>query len=188
MTGLLLFFALEQELGWLVAISSNPTWSTTELGPIESSGGTTMHGFYNRVLKVDLSEKRYSIGAVGDEILKKYLGGKGLVSYLLYELDPSGVDPLDPANCLIFATGPVTGSTIWEPSRYGVFTKSPRPVFIRNHTPAARFPRPLIHPDLTQLSSGDKVLILSSLPLIQKVWIFIRQRTSGEWIPLRQKM
>jgi len=88
-----------------------------------------MHGFYNRVLKVDLSEKRYSIGPVGDEILKKYLGGKGLASYLLYELNPSGVDPLDPANCLIFGTGPVTGSTIWGSSRYGVFTKSPQTGF-----------------------------------------------------------
>jgi len=88
-----------------------------------------MHGFYNRVLKVDLSEKRYSIGAVGDEILEKYLGGKGLASHLLHEFNPPGVDPLDPANCLIFATGPVTGSTIWGSSRYGVFTKSPQTGF-----------------------------------------------------------
>jgi aldehyde:ferredoxin oxidoreductase len=86
----------------------------------------TMYGFYGRILKVDLGEKQYSIEAVGDEILETYLGGKGLASYLLYELNPAGVDPLDPANCLIFATGPVTGSAIWGSCRYGVYTKSPQ--------------------------------------------------------------
>ena len=85
-----------------------------------------MNGFYGRILKVDLSEKKYSVEPVQDDILEKYLGGKGLASYLLYELNPPGVDPLDPANSLIFATGPVTGSSIWGSCRYGVFTKSPQ--------------------------------------------------------------
>jgi aldehyde:ferredoxin oxidoreductase len=89
----------------------------------------TMHGFYGKILKIDLSEKKYSIEPVQDDILEKYLGGKGLASYLLYELNPPGVDPLDPANCLIFATGLVTGSAIWGSCRYGVFTKSPQTGF-----------------------------------------------------------
>jgi aldehyde:ferredoxin oxidoreductase len=85
-----------------------------------------MNGFYGRILKVDLSEKQYSIEVLSDAILKTYLGGKGLASYLLYELNPPGVDPLDRANCLIFATGPVTGSAVWGSCRYGVYTKSPQ--------------------------------------------------------------
>ena len=88
-----------------------------------------MNGFYNRILKIDLAKRIFSINIVGDEILEKYLGGKGLASYLLYELNPVGVDPLDPSNCLIFATGPVTKSAIWGSSRYGVFTKSPQTGF-----------------------------------------------------------
>ena len=88
-----------------------------------------MDGFYGRILKVDLSEEKYSVEPVQDDILEKYLGGKGLASYLLYELNPPGVDPLDPANSLIFATGPVTGSAIWGSCRYGVFTKSPQTGF-----------------------------------------------------------
>jgi aldehyde:ferredoxin oxidoreductase len=89
----------------------------------------TMHGFYGRILKVDLSEEKYSVEPVRDDILEKYLGGKGLASYLLVKLNPPGVDPLDPANSLIFATGPVTGSAIWGSCRYGVFTKSPQTGF-----------------------------------------------------------
>jgi len=88
-----------------------------------------MDGFFGRILKVDLSEKKYSVEPVRDDIFEKYLGGKGLASYLLYELNPPGVDPLDPANSLIFATGPVTGSAIWGSCRYGVFTKSPQTGF-----------------------------------------------------------
>jgi len=88
-----------------------------------------MDGFYGRILKVDLGEKKYSVEPVRDDIFEKYLGGKGLASYLLYELNPPGVDPLDPANSLIFATGPVTGSAIWGSCRYGVFTKSPQTGF-----------------------------------------------------------
>jgi aldehyde:ferredoxin oxidoreductase len=59
----------------------------------------------------------------------RYLGGKGLASYLLYALNPPGVDPLSPDNRLIFATGPITNSRIWGSSRYGVFTKSPQTGF-----------------------------------------------------------
>ena len=85
-----------------------------------------MNGFYGRALKVDLTGQSCHIISIDDGILIKYLGGKGLASYLLYTLNPKGVDPLSPANCLIFTTGPVTNSIIWGSSRYGVFTKSPQ--------------------------------------------------------------
>jgi aldehyde:ferredoxin oxidoreductase len=84
-----------------------------------------MHGFYGRILKVDLNQKKSEIEPLDDAIYEKYLGGKGLASYLLYALNPPKVDPLAPENILIFATGPVAGSTIWGACRYGVFTKSP---------------------------------------------------------------
>ena len=85
-----------------------------------------MQGFYGRILKINLNEKTFQAEAVNDQVYEKYLGGKGLASHLLYELNPPGVDPLDPDNCLIFATGPITGSAIWGSCRYGVFTKSPQ--------------------------------------------------------------
>lgn len=88
-----------------------------------------MHGFYGRILKINLSGQTYEIVPLNDEILSRYLGGKGLATYLLYSTNPQGVDPLAPDNCLIFATGPTTGSLIWSSSRYGVFTKSPQTGF-----------------------------------------------------------
>jgi aldehyde:ferredoxin oxidoreductase len=88
-----------------------------------------MDGFYGRIIKIDLSENQYEIIPIDDKILERYLGGKGLASYLLYTMNPVNVDPLAPANRLIFATGQITGSRIWGSSRYGVFTKSPQTGF-----------------------------------------------------------
>jgi aldehyde:ferredoxin oxidoreductase len=88
-----------------------------------------MNGFYGRYLKIDLTHETYDVVPLNDEVLSTYLGGKGLASYLLYSVNPPGVDPLSPDNCLIFATGPITNSRIWGSSRYGVFTKSPQTGF-----------------------------------------------------------
>lgn len=88
-----------------------------------------MNGFYGRYLKIDLTNEKFDIIPLNDEILLTHLGGKGLASYLLYALNPPGVDALSPGNCLIFATGPITNSRIWGSSRYGVFTKSPQTGF-----------------------------------------------------------
>ncbi len=84
-----------------------------------------MHGFYNRILTIDLSARTCVIEAVADEVLRQCLGGKGLATRLLLERNAAGVDPLAPANHLIFATGPFCGGRLWGGSRYGVFTKSP---------------------------------------------------------------
>ncbi len=85
-----------------------------------------MNGFYGRILKVDMSSRSFQIETPDDDIYRKYLGGKGLASYLLFENNPPGVDPLAPENCLIFATGPFSGSRIWGSCRYGVYSKSPQ--------------------------------------------------------------
>jgi aldehyde:ferredoxin oxidoreductase len=84
-----------------------------------------MDGFYGRILKIDLNQKNFTIDAVGDAVYERYFGGKGLAAHLLLELNPPEVDPMAPENILIFANGPLAGSTIWGSCRYGVFTKSP---------------------------------------------------------------
>jgi aldehyde:ferredoxin oxidoreductase len=99
-----------------------------------------MKGFYGRILKIDLDKKKFNIETVSDDIYDRYLGGKGLASYLLYELNPPNVDPLAPENCLIFATGPVSGSSIWGSCRYGVFTKSPQTGFFSESYSGGRVP------------------------------------------------
>ncbi|MBC8179410.1 MAG: hypothetical protein H8E19_18550, partial [Deltaproteobacteria bacterium] len=44
-----------------------------------------MKGFYNQILKINLSDQSYQTEPVADDILEKYLGGKGLATHLLLE-------------------------------------------------------------------------------------------------------
>jgi aldehyde:ferredoxin oxidoreductase len=84
-----------------------------------------MNGFYGRYILIDLAQKTFVVESIADEVLTRYLGGKGLAAWLLTELNPPGVDPLAPENTLIFATGPLGNSMVWGSCRYGVYTKSP---------------------------------------------------------------
>ena len=88
-----------------------------------------MKGFFNRVLKIDVSRRSYAIRELTDAELEENLGGKGLATKLLLEENPPGVDPLAPENNLIIALGPVTDTPIYGSSRHGIFTKSPQTGF-----------------------------------------------------------
>lgn len=84
-----------------------------------------MKGFFNKLLRINLKDKRYSAEEISDSVLENTLGGKGLGTYLLLENNQKGVDPLSPENNFIISLGPVSGTTIPGSSRYGIFTKSP---------------------------------------------------------------
>jgi len=84
-----------------------------------------MDGFYNKVLRINVSKESFEQEPISDEIYQTFLGGKGLATHLLVNNTKAGIDPLSEGNVLIFATGPVTDTTVWGSSRYGVFTKAP---------------------------------------------------------------
>ncbi|HWJ03667.1 MAG TPA: aldehyde ferredoxin oxidoreductase family protein [Verrucomicrobiae bacterium] len=85
-----------------------------------------MKGFFGKLLYVDLSTRSFRVEEIKEEILRKYLGGKGLGSYLLLNYVAPGTDPLGPDNKLIFVPGPASGGGMWGSSRYGVYSKSPQ--------------------------------------------------------------
>lgn len=82
-------------------------------------------GWQNRVLRVDLSAGTAVSEPLNQEWADHYIGQRGLASkYLMENMDPS-VDAMDPGNCLIFATGPLTATAASTSSRYSVITKGP---------------------------------------------------------------
>ncbi|HBX23461.1 MAG TPA: aldehyde ferredoxin oxidoreductase [Desulfotomaculum sp.] len=85
-----------------------------------------MKGFYGKLLRVDLTGKTYAVEEIPEQVLRQYLGGKGLGSYLLLENVGPGVDPLGPENKLIFTTGAATDTVMVGSSRYGVYSRSPQ--------------------------------------------------------------
>jgi aldehyde:ferredoxin oxidoreductase len=94
-------------------------------GKQETYWEITVKGFYNQYLWIDATRKDHRIEAIEDDILRKYLGGKGLSSWLLLKHQPQGAAPLSPENPVIIATGPATDSALYGSSRFGIYTKSP---------------------------------------------------------------
>jgi aldehyde:ferredoxin oxidoreductase len=71
-----------------------------------------MFGWNGKLLRVDLSSGKVGVEKIDEDILLKFLGGRGLAIYILWrELEP-GVDPLSPLNKLIISAGPLTGLPI----------------------------------------------------------------------------
>jgi aldehyde:ferredoxin oxidoreductase len=78
-----------------------------------------------KILRVDLTRGTCTNESLNMEWARDYLGQRGLATrYLCEEVDPR-VEPLSPANELIFATGPLTGTTAGTAGRYSVISKSP---------------------------------------------------------------
>ena len=85
-----------------------------------------MKGFFNQLLRIDLSKENVSVEPIPESILRSYLGGKGLGSYLLVRENPPRIDPFASQNHLIFTLGPLADTPFYGSSRYAVFTKSPQ--------------------------------------------------------------
>ena len=80
---------------------------------------------HRKLLRIDLAAQTYQTEDIDEDLVRRYLGGRGLGSkYLADELDPT-IDPLAPENKLIFANGMLTGSGAPTAGRYMLVTKSP---------------------------------------------------------------
>jgi aldehyde:ferredoxin oxidoreductase len=85
-----------------------------------------MKGFFNQLLRIDLSRQKTTLEPIPESTLRSYLGGKGLGSYLLFKENPPHINPFSPQNRLIFTLGPLADTPFYGSSRYAVFTKSPQ--------------------------------------------------------------
>ena len=84
-----------------------------------------MAGYCGTILRVNLTDGTIGKETLDMEVAKKFVGGRGLGTYILsQEIDPA-IEPLSAENKLIFATGPLTGSQAPTSARYMVVTKSP---------------------------------------------------------------
>jgi aldehyde:ferredoxin oxidoreductase len=85
-----------------------------------------MKGFFNQLLRINLSHQKSTVEPIPESVLRSYLGGKGLGSYLLLKENPPHIDPFSPENRLIITSGPLADTPFYGSSRYSVFTKSPQ--------------------------------------------------------------
>ena len=85
----------------------------------------SLKGWWGKLLRVNLSENKVTVQQIDPEILKMFIGGRGLAIKILWdELEP-GIDPLSPKNKLVIAAGPITGLVGPSTGKLVVAAKSP---------------------------------------------------------------
>jgi aldehyde:ferredoxin oxidoreductase len=78
-----------------------------------------------KIAYIDLSTGEVEVKPISLDVRKKYLGGRGLDAYLLYNHTQKGCDPLGPGNALIISGGILTATCASATARTHIMAKSP---------------------------------------------------------------
>jgi aldehyde:ferredoxin oxidoreductase len=84
-----------------------------------------MFGYHGRYLRIDLERHAADRVPLAEDVLRRFLGGAGLATYLLHREAPAGVEPLAPAAPLVFCLSPLVGTPLTTSAKFAVAAKSP---------------------------------------------------------------
>ncbi|MGD9856628.1 MAG: aldehyde ferredoxin oxidoreductase family protein [Planctomycetaceae bacterium] len=84
-----------------------------------------MFGYHGHYLHVDLSSGRHDARPLPGDVLRHFIGGAGLGTWLLHQHTPDGVEPFAPAAPLLFVFSPLVGSPLTTSAKFAVMAKSP---------------------------------------------------------------
>ena len=102
-----------------------------------------MNGWMGKILRVNLSNGEINAETLNPQIIRDFVGGRGLAIYfMLKEVDPK-CDALGKENKLIMTTGPLTGTKAPTGGRYMVTTISPLTNAITCSNSGGHFPTEL---------------------------------------------
>ncbi len=83
------------------------------------------YAYYEKIARINLTTGTVTVEKLDVELAKKFVGGRGLGTKIVYDEGCATVDPLGPDNKLVYVTGPLTGAGAPSSGRYMVVTKSP---------------------------------------------------------------
>src|SRR5216684_5607695 len=84
-----------------------------------------MFGYHGRYLRIDLTTGNSQWKPLSEDVLRRFLGGVGLATYLMHRECPAGVNPLAPESPLIFCLSPLVGTPLTTSAKFAVVAKSP---------------------------------------------------------------
>jgi aldehyde:ferredoxin oxidoreductase len=84
-----------------------------------------MFGYHGRYLRINLTSGASEWLAMSCDVLRRFVGGVGLATWLLHREGPPGVDPFDPRSPLVFALSPLVGTPLTTSAKFAVAAKSP---------------------------------------------------------------
>jgi aldehyde:ferredoxin oxidoreductase len=82
-----------------------------------------LYGYAGSILHVDLNDNSIMIEKPDETMLRQNLGGTGIGAKYLYESLSQKIEWDDPQNVLVFATGPLGGTTVPGSGTFSVVTK-----------------------------------------------------------------
>jgi len=125
-----------------------------------------MFSYAGKILRVDLTTGKISTEQLSEEMAKSYIGGIGLGIKLLMDNSKPGIDPFDPDNPIIFATGPLSGTMAPTAGNgYAVVSKSPATGGVGESKAHGFF-----GPDLKR-AGYDAVIITGKADKLSYLWI-----------------
>jgi aldehyde:ferredoxin oxidoreductase len=83
-----------------------------------------MNGYMGSILRVNLTERKYTVEQVDQAWLQSYLGGRGLATKIYSDEVDSSIDPLSEENKIVFASGPLVGTGCISAASCYVVSKS----------------------------------------------------------------
>ncbi|MFC5948038.1 aldehyde ferredoxin oxidoreductase family protein [Pseudonocardia lutea] len=101
----------------------------------------TPGGYFGRALLVEIDGRAARSRPVDldEKVLRSYLGGVGLGTWLLHRLAPPRVDPLGPEAPLAFVFSPLVGTPLTTSAKFAVVAKSPLTGLLTDALASSRF-------------------------------------------------
>jgi aldehyde:ferredoxin oxidoreductase len=83
------------------------------------------NGYWQKLLRIDLTNKKTLVEPIAEEDLRRFIGGAGLAAEILRREVPAKIAPYDPKNLVIFGTGPFQGPAIPGGAKFSIAGISP---------------------------------------------------------------
>ena len=77
------------------------------------------NAYYEKIARINLTTGEIKVEKLDLDLARKFIGGRGLGTKMLYDEGVATVDPLSPENKLIYITGPMTGAAAPSRTLYG---------------------------------------------------------------------
>jgi aldehyde:ferredoxin oxidoreductase len=84
-----------------------------------------MGGYHGRYLRIDVTTGTSGWVPLPESVLRRFIGGVGLGTWLLHREGPRATDPLAPGAALVFCFSPLVGTPLTTSAKFAVLAKSP---------------------------------------------------------------
>ncbi len=85
----------------------------------------SLFGYHGQYLKIDPRPGRSGLMPIDSTVLRQFLGGVGLGTWLVAHETPAGADPLGEDNALVFAFSPLVGTPLTTSAKFAVVAIGP---------------------------------------------------------------